>query len=84
MQESYMILITIYCHITKKINIIASIKDKNKYSTFKISYMYTYQWCGFKSRRGKNKKLTALRSNSNTVRFNFQTYIILSINLVSL
>jgi hypothetical protein len=34
-----------------------------------------YQWCGFKSRRGKNKKLTALKSNSNTVWFNFQTYI---------
>ena len=34
--------------------------------------------------RGKNKKLTALKSNSNTVRFNFQTYIIFSINLVSL
>ena len=26
-----------------------------------------YQWCGFKSRRGKNKNLTALNSNSNTV-----------------
>jgi hypothetical protein len=39
-----------------------------------------YQWCGFKSRRGKNKNLTALKSNSNTVWFNFQTYIyILSI-----
>ena len=34
-----------------------------------------YQWCGFKSRRGKNKTLTALKSNSNTVWFNFQTYI---------
>jgi hypothetical protein len=34
-----------------------------------------YQWCGFKSRRGKNKKLTVLKSNSNTVWFNFQTYI---------
>ena len=34
-----------------------------------------YQWCGFKSRRGKNKHLTALKSNSNTVWFNFQTYI---------
>ena len=34
-----------------------------------------YQWCGFKSRRGKNKYLTALKSNSNTVWFNFQTYI---------
>ena len=33
-----------------------------------------YQWCGFKSRRGKNKNLTALKSNSNTVWFNFQTY----------
>ena len=38
---------------------------------------------GFKSRRGKNKNLTALKSNSNTVWFNFQTYIIFSINLVS-
>ena len=37
--------------------------------------MYIYQWCGFKSRRGKNKNLTALKSNSNTVWFNFQTYI---------
>ena len=43
-----------------------------------------YQWCGFKSRRGKNKNLTALKSNSNTVWFNFQTYIIFSINLLSL
>ena len=34
-----------------------------------------YQWCGFKSRRGKNKNLTALKSNSNTIWFNFQTYI---------
>jgi hypothetical protein len=42
-----------------------------------------YQWCGFKSRRGKNKHLTALKSNSNNVWFNFQTYIIISINLVS-
>ena len=31
----------------------------------------------------KNKNLTALKSNSNTVWFNFQTYIIFSINLVS-
>ena len=38
---------------------------------------------GLKSRRGKNKNLTALKSNSNTVWFNFQTYIIFSINLVS-
>ena len=42
------------------------------------------QWCGFKSRRGKNKNQSALKSNSNTVWFNFQTYIIFSINLVSL
>jgi hypothetical protein len=34
-----------------------------------------YQWCEFKSRRGKNKNLTALKSNSNTVWFNFQIYI---------
>ena len=33
------------------------------------------EWCGFKSRRGKNKNWTALKSNSNTVWFNFQTYI---------
>ena len=34
-----------------------------------------HQWCGFKSRRGKNKNLTAQKSNSNTVWFNFQTYV---------
>ena len=32
----------------------------------------------------RTKNLTTLKSNSNTVRFNFQTYIIFSINLVSL
>jgi hypothetical protein len=37
-----------------------------------------YQWCEFKSRRGKNKNLTAQKSNSNTVWFNFQTYIYIS------
>ena len=42
-----------------------------------------HQWCGFKSRRGKNKKLTVLKPNSNTAWFNFQTYILFSINLVS-
>jgi hypothetical protein len=31
----------------------------------------------------QNKKMTAQRSHSNTVWFNFQTYIIISINLVS-
>ena len=31
----------------------------------------------------RKKNLTALKSNSNTVWFNFQTYIIFSINLVS-
>ena len=47
------------------------------------------EWCCSESmmwvqiRRGKNKNLTALKSNSNTVWFNFQTYIIFSINLVS-
>jgi hypothetical protein len=38
-------------------------------------HIYMYQWCGFKSRRGENKNVTALKSNSNTVWFNFQTYI---------
>jgi hypothetical protein len=38
----------------------------------------------FKTSREKNKNLTALKSNSNTVWFNFQTYIIFSINLLSL
>ena len=40
-----------------------------------LSLCFVYQWCEFKSRRGKNKNLTAQRSNSNTVWFNFQTYI---------
>jgi hypothetical protein len=40
-----------------------------------IEWCAVYQWCGFKSRRGKNKKLTALKSNSNTGWFNFQTHI---------
>jgi hypothetical protein len=43
-----------------------------------------WQWCGFKSRRGKNKNLTALKSNSNTVWFNFQTYIYIYISRRSL
>ena len=34
-----------------------------------------YQWCEFKSRRGKNTNWTAQKSNPNTVWFNFQTYI---------
>ena len=38
-------------------------------------------WDQIPSREEKN--LTALKSNSNTVWFNFQTYIIFSINLVS-
>ena len=38
-------------------------------------------WVQMPSREEQN--LTALKSNSNTVRFNFQTYIIFSINLVS-
>jgi len=41
-----------------------------------------YQWCEFKSRRGKNNNLTALQSNSNTVWFNFPTYIIIIIYIV--
>ena len=34
------------------------------------------------SRRGKNKNLTALKSNSNTVWFNFQTHIYIYIYTV--
>jgi hypothetical protein len=37
-----------------------------------------YHWCEFKSCQGKNKNLTAQKSNSNTVWFNFQTYIYIS------
>ena len=32
-----------------------------------------YQWCEFKSRRGKNKNVSAQTSNSNTVGLNVQT-----------
>jgi hypothetical protein len=35
-----------------------------------------HQWCEFKSCLGKNKNLTAQKSNSNTVWFNFQKYIL--------
>ena len=42
----------------------------------KQGFIYIYS-------RGKNKNLTAQKSKSNTVWFNFQMYIIFSINLVS-
>ena len=43
-------------------------------------YIYAvYQWCEFKSRRGKKNFLTALKSNSDTVWFNFQTYIYIQV-----
>jgi hypothetical protein len=45
------------------------------YDQYKAIGAGVYQWCEFKSRRRKNKKLTVQRSNSNTVWFNFQTYI---------
>ena len=41
----------------------------------------TMVWVQIPSREEQN--VTALKSNSNTVWFNFQTYIIFSINLVS-
>jgi hypothetical protein len=44
--------------------------------------IFNVQWCGFKSHRGKNKNLTALKSNSNTVWFNFQTYIYIYIYII--
>jgi hypothetical protein len=43
-----------------------------------------YQWCEFKSCRGKNKNLTVQRSNSNTVWFNFQTCIYIYCNVFSI
>ena len=49
-----------------------------KPNSVRIRFLYgaaVYQWCEFKSRRGKNKLLTALKSNANTVWLNFQTYI---------
>ena len=54
-----------------------------KYSLFLAIGAAVDQWCEFKPRRGKNKNLTGQRSNSNTVWFNFQTYIIFNISLVS-
>jgi hypothetical protein len=45
-------------------------------------YSAVYQWCEFKSRRGNKTNVTSQQSNSNTVWFNFQTYVIFSINLV--
>jgi hypothetical protein len=48
-----------------------------------VIYCTVYQWCEFKSRRGKNTNVTAQKSNSNTAWFNFQTYVIFSSNLVS-
>ena len=46
-------------------------------------YSAVYQWCEFKSRRVKNTNVTPQKYNSNTVWFNFQTYVIFSSNLVS-
>jgi hypothetical protein len=40
-----------------------------------ITTRYTIECTSPLTRRGKNKNLTALKSNSNTVWFNFQTYI---------
>ena len=52
------------------------IYDVLYYDVYDI-YIYIYQWCELKSRRGKNNNLTAQKSNSNTVWFNFQTYVYL-------
>ena len=41
-----------------------------------------YQWCEFKSRRGKNKNLSAQSSNSNTVWFKFSDVYIYTIFLL--
>jgi hypothetical protein len=52
-----------------KINV--SLECKTQPSCFCAA---VYQWCGFKSRRRKNKNFTPLISNPNTVWFNFQTH----------
>jgi hypothetical protein len=46
-------------------------------------YSAVYQWCEFKSRRGKNTNVTAQKSNYNTVWINFQTHIIFNSNIIS-
>jgi hypothetical protein len=51
-------------------------KNLRKKQTQSPSSKYTRSFTLlFKSLRGKNKQLTALKSNSNTGWFNFQTYI---------
>ena len=77
-------MIIIYIYITNVDCIPMTIIFIANVDCIPMTIIYIYIWCGFKSRRGKNKNLTALKSNSNTVWFNFQTYIIFSINLVSL
>ena len=53
-----------------------SLRDK---ITLRLLKLYLNSGCC----QGKNKNVTAQRSNSNTIWFNFQTYIIFSINLLS-
>jgi hypothetical protein len=39
----------------------------NKFFIYIYNGAAVYQWCEFKKNRGKNKNLTAQKSNSNTV-----------------
>jgi hypothetical protein len=61
-----------------------SLRDKVTLRLLKLYFLYSGHKAkrlvlqcsnGVSSNRGKNKKLTAQRSNSDTVWFNFQTYI---------
>jgi hypothetical protein len=58
-----------YCSHKERVDVVEGAGRKAKRMVPAV-----YQWCGFKSRRGKNKNLTALKFNSNTVWFHFQTY----------
>ena len=58
-------------HISKKYPILSVFYHYQKWFKYHIlAHIYIYM-----CHRGKNKNLTALKSNSNTVWFNFQTYI---------
>jgi hypothetical protein len=79
----------------RNIYIYIYIRRKNKPNSVRIRFLYCHIFVlpstGFdliplihcSTIPQQNKKLTAQRSHSNTVWFNFQTYIIISINLVS-
>jgi hypothetical protein len=71
-----------FCHSTKCLILYHFVLCT--WCCFNNHFAAVFQWCGFKSRRGKNKNLTVLKSNSNTVWFNFQTYIYIYIHLYNI